>query len=58
MIVAFGAQVIANFHDNSQALQDTERALRVSPIHIEESRDVLRYVLPPLGLTVLRSESL
>lgn len=34
MIVAFGAQVIANFHDNSQALQDTERALRVSPIHI------------------------
>lgn len=34
MTVAFGAQLIANSHGNSQAQQDTERELRESPMHV------------------------
>lgn len=34
MTVAFCAQVIANLHDNSQALHDDELALSDSPVYV------------------------
>lgn len=58
MIVAFGPQLIANFHDKPQSLWDAEHTLRKVQRRSEKPRDVLRHMLPPLELTVLRAESL